>query len=273
MPTLGSDGVGGGGVVAGDHPDLEPGRKLGDGFGGLRLDGVGHGDECGELVVDGDEHGRLAAARRRVGCGVDQRRPRRHGPSWPGCRSAPGGRRRSRRSRGRDGLEGLQRRQATPASRAWLAIASRPGARCRSRRPRPGRAPRARQPPTVVTAVTAGLPWVMVPVLSSTTAVRRRACSRASPLEIRMPSSAARPVPTMTAVGVASPRAQGQAMISTAMVVVIAIVRFSVPGPKNAQAIAVRTAVTMTAARTPRRPCRRGAAWAPWSPGRPRRGG
>ena len=50
-----------------------------------------------------------------------------------------------------------------------------------------------------------------------------------------MPSSAARPVPTMTAVGVARPRAQGQAMIRTAMVVVIAIVRFSVAGPKTAQ--------------------------------------
>jgi hypothetical protein len=51
-----------------------------------------------------------------------------------------------------------------------------------------------------------------------------RAVSSASPLPIRMPSSAARPVPTMTAVGVASPRAHGHAMMSTAMVVVIAIV-------------------------------------------------
>ena len=51
-----------------------------------------------------------------------------------------------------------------------------------------------------------------------------------------MPSSAARPVPTMTAVGVASPSAQGQAMMRTAMVVVIAIVRFSLPGPKKPQA-------------------------------------
>ena len=50
-----------------------------------------------------------------------------------------------------------------------------------------------------------------------------------------MPSSAARPVPTMTAVGVASPSAQGQAMMRTAMVVVMAMVRFSVAGPNTAQ--------------------------------------
>lgn len=34
---------------------------------------------------------------------------------------------------------------------------------------------------------------------------------------MRMPCEAATPVPTMTAVGVARPRAQGQAMTSTAM--------------------------------------------------------
>ena len=67
---LGGDGVGGGGVVAGDHPHLEPeGLELGDGLGGLRLDGVGHGDDGGELVVDGDVHRGLAAARGGIGDG------------------------------------------------------------------------------------------------------------------------------------------------------------------------------------------------------------
>ncbi len=40
----------------------------------------------------------------------------------------------------------------------------------------------------------------------------------ASPLRIRTPSSAPLPLPTMMAVGVASPRAQGQEITSTAMV-------------------------------------------------------
>ena len=59
-------------------------------------------------------------------------------------------------------------------------------------------------------------PSVTVPVLSSTTVVIRRVCSRISGPLIRIPSCAPRPVPTISAVGVASPSAQGQAMISTA---------------------------------------------------------
>ena len=59
-------------------------------------------------------------------------------------------------------------------------------------------------------------PVVSVPVLSKATSVTRADCSIASPLRNRIPDSAPRPLPTMTAVGVASPRAQGQAMIRTA---------------------------------------------------------
>src|SRR6266511_3536042 len=44
----------------------------------------------------------------------------------------------------------------------------------------------------------------------------RRVRSSTSTLLMRMPSSAPRPTPTMMAVGVASPSAHGQAMISTA---------------------------------------------------------
>ena len=51
----------------------------------------------------------------------------------------------------------------------------------------------------------------------------------------------------MTAVGVASPSAQGQAMISTAMVVVMAMVKFSVPGPNTAHSTKVAAAARMTA--------------------------
>jgi len=67
----------------------------------------------------------------------------------------------------------------------------------------------------VTMCVTVGLPSVIVPVLSSSTVRTCDSRSSASPLRIRMPCSAAFPVPTRIAVGVASPSAQGQAMIST----------------------------------------------------------
>ena len=59
-------------------------------------------------------------------------------------------------------------------------------------------------------------PVVTVPVLSSTTVSMRRVSSRTSGPLMRMPSWAPRPVPTSSAVGVARPSAQGQAMTSTA---------------------------------------------------------
>lgn len=59
-------------------------------------------------------------------------------------------------------------------------------------------------------------PVVTVPVLSSTMVSIRRVVSRTSGPLMRMPSCAPRPVPTISAVGVARPSAHGQAMISTA---------------------------------------------------------
>ena len=100
--------------------------------------------------------------------------------------------------------------------------------------------------PAVWIRVTAGRPWVIVPVLSRTIAVSRRDCSSASPLPIRTPSSAALPVPTMTAVGVARPSAQGQAMISTAMAVPIAMVQWLPADPARAQTVNVATAAMRT---------------------------
>jgi hypothetical protein len=67
------------------------------------------------------------------------------------------------------------------------------------------------------TSTTAGRPSVMVPVLSSTMVSSVWAVSRLSPPLNSTPRSAPAPVPAMTAVGVASPRAHGQAMISTVM--------------------------------------------------------
>jgi len=59
---------------------------------------------------------------------------------------------------------------------------------------------------------TIGEPAVKVPVLSKTTIVMFLIRSRISPPFIRTPKPAAMPVPTITAVGVARPRAQGQAI-------------------------------------------------------------
>ena len=71
--------------------------------------------------------------------------------------------------------------------------------------------------PWVTTPVTAGTPRVSVPVLSKTTVSIARAVSSASASRKRTPRSAAAPMPTITAVGVARPSAQGQAMMSTEM--------------------------------------------------------
>ena len=71
--------------------------------------------------------------------------------------------------------------------------------------------------PAVVTSTRVISPVVTVPVLSSTTASMRRVSSSTSAPLIRMPRRAPRPVPTSSAVGVARPSAQGQAMTSTAM--------------------------------------------------------
>ena len=64
-------------------------------------------------------------------------------------------------------------------------------------------------------SVTTGLPSVIVPVLSKTTALTLRASSRLSASLMSMPCSAPRPRPTIIAVGVASPSAHGHAITNT----------------------------------------------------------
>ena len=66
-----------------------------------------------------------------------------------------------------------------------------------------------------VISVTVGCPSVTVPVLSNRILSICRAASKLSASLMRMPCSAPLPMPTMMAVGVASPSAQGQAMMST----------------------------------------------------------
>ncbi len=98
--------------------------------------------------------------------------------------------------------------------------------------------------PSVSTmSVTTGAPSVMVPVLSSTTIWMRWASSRAAPPLMRMPFSAPLPVPTMMAVGVARPSAQGQAMTSTAVKMVMLNTTL---WPLTSQAAPARRAISMT---------------------------
>lgn len=81
-------------------------------------------------------------------------------------------------------------------------------------------ATRVRKSPTSIpektlAAVTAAFPCVRVPVLSNITCWILSALSKASPPFIRTPWLAPTPVATITAVGVARPRAQGQAITTT----------------------------------------------------------
>src|SRR4029079_15888162 len=77
--------------------------------------------------------------------------------------------------------------------------------------------------PTASTRTTVGAPSVTVPVLSRTTVSTSPARWRISPPLIKSPSSAPRPVATITAVGTARPIAQGQAMIRTETAAAIAL--------------------------------------------------
>ena len=71
-----------------------------------------------------------------------------------------------------------------------------------------------------------------------------RVDSRISGPLIRRPSCAPRPVPTISAVGVASPSAHGQAMISTATAAVKASVALP-PNASQASSVASDSAITI----------------------------
>ena len=89
-----------------------------------------------------------------------------------------------------------------------------------------------------------GLPSVRVPVLSKITWVRSFDCSRDSISLTRMPARAATPAPVTMAVGVARPKAQGQAMTRTETALINAVSR---PAPSRTHAVKVITARAMTA--------------------------
>ena len=86
-------------------------------------------------------------------------------------------------------------------------------------------------------------PVVTVPVLSRTIVSTRLVDSRTSGPRMIIPSCAPRPVPTIRAVGVARPSAQGQAMIRTATAAVKA--EAALPSTSS-QAASVQSAMTIT---------------------------
>ena len=88
--------------------------------------------------------------------------------------------------------------------------------------------------------MSSSLPVVTVPVLSSTIVSTLRVDSSTCGPLISRPSWAPRPVPTSSAVGVASPSAHGQAMISTATAAVRAN---PAPSPAPSQKPSVATAM------------------------------
>ena len=127
-------------------------------------------------------------------------------------------------------------------ARRWRG---RSGARRRPRaRRRAAAARRDRRRAATMTSRTCMRPVVTVPVLSSTIVSTRRVDSSTSGPLIRMPSCAPRPVPTSSAVGVARPSAQGQAMISTATAVVIAKAALA-PPPSQKPSVATARAMTI----------------------------
>ena len=71
------------------------------------------------------------------------------------------------------------------------------------------------KPGAASTPVRRGLPSVSVPVLSTTRVSTAASRSSAAALRTSTPACAPRPVATMIEIGVASPSAQGQAMMST----------------------------------------------------------
>ena len=68
-----------------------------------------------------------------------------------------------------------------------------------------------------IISATSGFPYVIVPVLSKTTALILAIYSRLEDFLISMPFSKPIELPTIRAIGVASPIAQGQAITKTAM--------------------------------------------------------
>ncbi|MPN38736.1 hypothetical protein SDC9_186261 [bioreactor metagenome] len=96
-----------------------------------------------------------------------------------------------------------------------------------------------------IISVTFGFPSVIVSVLSNTIVFILCAVSRATPLFINTPYSAPLPVPTIIAVGVARPKAQGQAITRTDINMVKANTPVSPPNQYQAAAERIEIVITI----------------------------
>ena len=187
------------------------------------------------------------------------RRPSR-GPGPAGSalgRGAPRPTSRARPPRPRTPAPGRRSRSARPpaaaATRSLGARGDRPGDRVLGGvlqgAGEPQHVSLRRRPRRRTTSWRVIRPVVTVPVLSRTTVSTRRVDSRTSGPLIRMPSWAPRPVPTISAVGVARPSAHGQAMIRTATAAVNAAAASPVarePGRRTCRARSTSTTGTKT---------------------------
>ena len=207
-------------VVAGQHDDADAvGAQGFERRWRRRLDRIGDGDDAGGLAVDADEDrgGAVAAQLLRLGrerARVDaQLRQERALPSTTRLPSTmpmtplPVGESKSAAAAERD-LALLRRPRRWPrASGCSLARSTLAASRSKLVSSKPSAA---------TTAVTAGLPSVSVPVLSTTSVSTFSSRSSASAFLMSTPAWAPRPTPTMIDIGVARPSAHGQAMMSTA---------------------------------------------------------
>lgn len=136
---------------------------------------------------------------------------------------------------------------ASPRRCASATIAAASGCSLPASRLAASRNSASASPPATGTASrNVGLPSVSVPVLStiSVSTVRRRSMASAS--RNSTPARAARPVATITVIGVASPSAHGQATISTDTALSTAKVQAGA-GPNRPQASSVSAATASTA--------------------------
>ena len=214
------DGFGGDPVVAGEHDDLDAlGTERLERFGGGRLDRVGDGEDARHRAVDADEDGGRTFGAQPVGFA------RVSGPvsmPWLARKLALP---RTTRVPSTLPTAPLPAGESKSLTSGMVSPASRRRRRRRrqrvfrgalDRRREPQDARRSSNPGAATIWVTDGLPSVRVPVLSTTRVLTFSIRSSASAFLMSTPRPAPRPTPTMIETGVASPSAQGQAMMRTA---------------------------------------------------------
>ncbi len=224
------------------------------------LSGVPQADDAGRFAVHGDpDRGGARSLRRRQGPPAARRRERCRSPPASPVRPAvtsrpstvpwtpPPGAERKPATAGRAPAPSCC---ACPAESAAAAMARAIGcSEAFSTAPARRRTSASLYVPKLWMPSTARRPVVTVPVLSSRIVSTVRVSSRTCGPLMRMPSWAPRPVPVSSPTGVASPRAQGQAMTSTATAAVKAARTSSGPaaGPAaSSQAPKVRAATART---------------------------